>query len=256
MNRMRYQKRIEVAHRLRAVGVPLEIDVDDGECGLLMRQIGGEADSFAFVSKCGGTGYVVSMSITFVLPGFAISTIDLELPWSDHSISLLEDPLKTGDIYGEYCFPGETSYKFQRSLAINHHADVTRMHPRGKTIEGFLLWTGMNPVPDDWPLWKKIPAFVTVYDQFCITYRYPVTLLDSRDKKSFPRERRKSVREPLFGCRDPEPRIPDSNLNVPPSLQPVIIADKPLSTPTYDGSGRAVAQSGHVHSGKPAPGTN
>jgi hypothetical protein len=37
-------------------------------------------------------------------------------------------------------------------------------NPRGKTLQGFLLWVGMKPIPDGWPLWKKIPAFVVVYD--------------------------------------------------------------------------------------------
>lgn len=205
MNRRNHQKRIELAHRLRAVGVPLEIDVDDGESGLLMYQIGGELESSAFSLQSGGTGYSAYMCIAIDLPTFAISNIDLELPWSDPSISLLEDPNVTGDPHGEYCFPGETLHKFHRSLAINHYVDVTRVRSRGTTLQGFLLWAGMNPIPDDWPLWKKIPAFVIVYDQFSITYRYPVTLLDSREKKSFPRKRRKSARKPLFDCRDPKP---------------------------------------------------
>ena len=207
MNRRNYQRRIELAHRLRAVGVPLEIDVDDRERDLLMRQISGEAESFAFISKCGGTGYAVCMRLTCVRPDFAISSIDLEVPWSDPSISSLEDPIHTGDPHGEYCFPGESLYKFHRSLVINHCADVTRMRSRGTTFEGLLLWAGMNPIPDDWPLWKKIPAFVVVYDQFGSTYGYPVTLLDSRDKKSFPREQRKSTRKPLFECREPKPGV-------------------------------------------------
>ncbi len=176
MKRRKDQRRIDLARRLRAVGVPLEIDVDDGECGLLMCQIGEALDGCAFRTKYGGAGYTVNMRITINRPDFAISSIDLELPWSDPSISLLEDPNKTGDPHGEYCFPGETAYRFHRSLVINHYADVTHMRSRGATFQGFLLWAGMNPIPDDWPLWKKIPAFVVVYDQFDITYRYSVTL--------------------------------------------------------------------------------
>jgi hypothetical protein len=206
MNRRDYQKRFELAQRLRAVGVPLEINVDDEERPLRMRQISGEADSFAFVSKSGGTGYSVVMRLTVVRPNFAISSIDLETPWIDPSILLLEDPIHTGDAHGEYCFPGESLYKFHRSLVINHCADVTRMHSPGTTFEGLLLWAGGNPIPDDWPLWKKIPAFVVVYDQFSVPYRYPVTLCDTRDKKLLPREQKKSTRKPLFECRDPKPR--------------------------------------------------
>ena len=92
MNPSKYQKRIELAHRLRAVGVPLEIPVDDGESRLLMRQFGEGPESCAFHTGYGGTGYVVYVRLTFVHPDLAISSIDLELPWSDPSISLLEDP--------------------------------------------------------------------------------------------------------------------------------------------------------------------
>jgi len=205
MKRRKDQRRVDIARRLHAVGIPLEIDVDDGESGLLISQIGGELESSAFSLKSGGTGYSAYMSITIDLPAFAISRFDLELPWSDPSISLLEDPNETGDPHGEYCFPGETLYKFHRSLVINHYADVTRMRSCGETLVGFLLWAGMNPIPDDWPLRKKIPAFVIVYDQFCITHRYPVTLMDLHSKKSFPPERRKSTRKPLFEYRDQKP---------------------------------------------------
>src|ERR1700693_418674 len=152
MNRSKYQKRIALAYRLRAVGVPLEIGVDDGESGLVMHQFGEELESYAFSTKYGGAGYAVYMRMTFVRSGLAISSIDLEPPWSDPSISLLEDPHERGDSYGEYCFPGETSYRFHRSLVINHCADVTHMRSRGTTLQGFLLWAGMNPIPEDWPL--------------------------------------------------------------------------------------------------------
>jgi hypothetical protein len=205
MDRKKYQKRIELAYRMRAVGVPLEINVDDEECALRMCQIGGESESFVFSAKYGGTGYVVSMSITFVRPGIAISSIHLQVPWSNPSISLLEGPDETGDPHGEYCFPGETAYRFHRSLVINHCADVTRMRDPGTTFEGLLLWVAGNPIPDDWPRWKKIPAFVVVYDQFRVPYRYPVTLYDTSTKKSLPQEQRKSTRKPLFECRDPKP---------------------------------------------------
>jgi hypothetical protein len=205
MKHRKDQRRIELARRLQAVGVPLEVDGDDRERGLVMRQFGEELGSHAFSTKYGETGYAVCMSMTFVLPGLAISSIDLELPWSDPSISLLEDPRETGNPYGEYCFPDGTSYGFHRSAVINHYVDVTRMRSPGETLQGFLLWTGKNPIPDDWPLWKKIPAFVVVYDQFDVPHRYPVTLYDTRTKKSLPLEQRKSTRKPLFECRDPKP---------------------------------------------------
>jgi hypothetical protein len=210
MNRSKYQTKIELAHRLRAVGVPLEIPVDDGESRLLMRQFGEGPESCAFHTRYGGTGYAVYVRLTFVHPG-AISSIDLELPWSDPSISLLEDPNETGDPHGEYCFSGESAYRFHRSLVINHYSNVRHMRSRGTTLEGFLLWAGMNPIPEDWPLHKKIPAFVIVCDQFGRSDRCAVILYDTRDKKSLPRERRKSTRKPLFECPDPKPEPASSN---------------------------------------------
>lgn len=204
MNRRKRLRRIELAYRLHAVDVPIEIDVDEEGGGLLMHQIGGAVLSSAFSLKSGGMGYAVYMCITIDLPAFAISGFDLELPWSDTYLSLLEDPNETGDPHREYSFPGDTIHKFPRKAGINHYADITRMHPRGRTLQGFLLWAGMIPIPDDWPLRKKIPAFVIVYDQFGFSYKCTVTLLDTREKRSSTPERRKSVRTPLFEYSDPK----------------------------------------------------
>jgi hypothetical protein len=57
MNRSKYQKRIELAQRLQAVDVPLEINVVAGESGLVMRQFGEELESYAFNTKYRGAGY-------------------------------------------------------------------------------------------------------------------------------------------------------------------------------------------------------
>jgi hypothetical protein len=198
------QRKVDLARRLHAVDVPLEINVKGGECGLRMSQCGEEHDSCAFSAKYPGTGYAVYIRITFILPGLAISRFDLELLWRDPSISLLEDPNETKDPYGEYCFPGGTSYGYPRKRVINHCADVTLIRTRGETLDGFLLWAGMNPIPDYWPLWKKIPAFVIVCDQFDVTYECPITLFNTCEKKSSTPERRKSVRRPLFECSESE----------------------------------------------------
>lgn len=205
MKNKKHPQDVALARRLQAAGVPLEIIEREKNGGLLMNQIGSGSESCAFDLRTAASGYMVYMRIVIDLPAFAIFRFDLDVPWEDPSISLLEDPIETGDPHNEYSFPGENLYRVHRSLVINRYADVRCMRRRGQTLEGFLLWWGLQPIPDDWPVGKIIPAFVTVIDQWNRRYEHPVTLLDARSGRPLCGERKKKNRKPLFECPD---RVP------------------------------------------------
>src|SRR6266849_7363407 len=139
-------QRLNLARRLRANGVPLEIDPDDDNAGLRMRQIGADPENCAFDLGDGRPGYRVNMSMTITKGGFTIAGIVLVLLWTDCGLSLIDDPLESGARYGHYWFPGNDTLWFERTAVINHFVNPQRQFRRGKTIEGLLLWVGSEPI--------------------------------------------------------------------------------------------------------------
>jgi hypothetical protein len=199
--------RQDLARRIRAAGVPIHI-ADDRvgamrrlEPGLLVYQSGGEVESNAF-DFYGSTGLMISVIITCNLPRFAISEFAFELPWTDE-VRWLEDPGETAEASNMYRF-GKNLPEFDRSLVVNHFADVRRLHARGTSIVGYLLGSTTSSIPNQFTHGVIIPAFLTIFDQFGRHYRSPISLWSDRSKSrsrpSQPRARRKA----LFDCRDPD----------------------------------------------------
>ena len=198
-------KRVILARRLLAHGAPLTIDQDEQDFGLRTRQIGGEIDSSAFDLIGGRPGYMVNMSITITQSGFAIAGILLGLPWTDHGLSLIEDPLVSAARYDCYWFPGEATLAFEREAVINHFVNVRRLLRRGETMEGLLLWVGSEPIPDAFVHGTCIPASVIVVDQYDNWYPSEVTLWANRSHQGTQDRHKRKARPPLFSQRDPSP---------------------------------------------------
>jgi len=197
---------LNLARRIDAAGVRIYIEEDDpeGSCvppdGLLVYQRGGEADSSVF-DFFGGTGVMMDLLITFNLPGFAISAFGLELPWTDE-VTWLEDPRETGDRSDVYRF-GRNVLEFDRSLVLNHSADVRLIRPRGSSIRGYLLGTAAEPVPDQFRHGTMIPAFVVVFDQFGNRHRSAISLWSDRSQSRLRHSGVKPKRGGLFDHPDP-----------------------------------------------------
>jgi hypothetical protein len=203
---------LALARRIRAAGIPIRIEEDDGEGRhreegrLLIRQVGGVVESSVADLDCGGTRYIIYIRITSNLPGrFAVSSFGLEAPWEDSLFYWLDDPVEIGARWNAYRFPGRDPLEFDRSLVINHHADVRRTLSRGQSVQGLLLGVGFEPMPDrTWPE-NLIPAFLTVFDQFGHKYSAPVSLWADRSRRLLSRTGTKARSRCLFDSPDWEP---------------------------------------------------
>jgi hypothetical protein len=196
-------QRVILARRLLTSGVPLKIDRGDEYAGLRMRQIGGEVENCAFDLRDGRSGFIVTVRITITQSVFAIAGIFLELPWVDHGLCLIEDPLVSGARYDQYWFPGNDTLAFERGLVINHCVNVCRLLRRGATIEGLLLCVGLESIPDAFVHGISFPASVIVFDQFDESYPTEVTLWTDRSQRVARDKQKKTSRPSLFSRRDP-----------------------------------------------------
>ena len=208
MRKKEQGQRAMLASRLFANGVPLKIDRDEENPGVLMRQIGAVLENCAFDLKYGGAGFIVSMSITITQHAFTIADIFLKLHWTEHGLSLVEDPLEGASLYGNYGFPGNPTLAFPREAVMNHFVNVRRLLPCGKTIQGLLLWVGSAPIPLAFVHGATFPATVTVVDQYENRYPYEVTLLADRSERGAREKleekiKAKKVSPRLLDQRDP-----------------------------------------------------
>lgn len=197
---------LDLARRIRGAGIPIYIPEDDPErfsapsAGLLIYQTGGCTESFA-LDWAGGTQFVIWLTITTELPGFAISSFDLELPWRDR-IRWLEEPLEISGTPGVYQFGGTDSLELDRADVLNHHADAQRILPLGTSLRGCLLGVGSQSMPDHFRHGQSIPAFITVHDQHIREYRSTVSLWADRSAKLRGAARPTAKRKRLFDCPD------------------------------------------------------
>ncbi len=196
-------QRLKLARRLRAVGVPLEIDGEEERAGLLIRQIGPNLENCAFDLRDGRAGYIDNISIAIRNGGSAIARIALELPWADCGLSLIDDPLNSSARYNHYWFPGNATLAFDREAVINHFVNVHRLHRRGTPIEGLLLFVGSQPIPDPFVHGVSIPASVVVGDQFENFYKSEIALWVDRSERAA--RDKHTRRSRLFSERDPSP---------------------------------------------------
>jgi hypothetical protein len=189
-----------------APGVPSQ---DDGAVrsipsdALRVRQTGGLVESTAF-DWGASTGFKINLVVTSKIAGFAVSYVELELPWKQTSFWWLEDPDVIDGPWRCYRFNGDSPLEFARNLVINHRLQVTRPFSAGESAEGSLLGIGCDPIPAEFSQGKMIPSFLVLYDQFARPYRAPVELWADRTTKNL-RPRRSSARRKgkLLDKRDP-----------------------------------------------------
>jgi hypothetical protein len=201
-----------LARRLQAAGILIHVEekAEKGgsEDGLLIRQYGGVHESTAIAYRGNATLIVVYLDIAVDRPGFAISGFDLELPW-EGTVRWLEDPREIDGRSRDYHFGFEGIPNFKRDHVLNHLAGARRAISRGRTLQGCLLGI-YDPMPDAFPHGAKIPAFVSIWDQFFTEYRRPVLLW--ADRMRVPVHTSLAPRRNLLDHKDPQPvtknRIP------------------------------------------------
>jgi hypothetical protein len=196
------------ARRIRSAGRPIHIPEDDGEVrylpsdALRVYQTGGIVESTAF-DLSAGTGFKINLVVTSNVSGFAVSHIELELPWEHTHVQWLEDPKVIDGPSRCYRFFGEQTLEIERNLVLNHRLQVTQPFSAGESAEGFLLGLGFEPIPEEFSQGKMIPAFVVIYDQFLRGFRVLVKLwADRSTKNSRPARSRARRKVGLFDKRD------------------------------------------------------
>jgi hypothetical protein len=188
---------VRQARELRAGGIELEIPEDDWrdppETGLIIQQCGGQLVSFAFdIGRT--TGFVVSLRVTIRTSNFALAQFGLEVPW-EANLNLLEDP-HTRSKKEYYEFRNRDEYP--RDGVMNHFADIRCVRSRDTVIEGFLLASSSEPIPNRFEHGAKIPGFVNIFDQFGYCYPKHISLWADRSQKLSTRNREVMRRKPLF----------------------------------------------------------
>lgn len=197
------------ARRIRSAGRAIHIPEDDGEVrcipsyALRVYQTGGIIESTAF-DLGAGTGFKINLVITSRVSGFAVSHIELELPWEHTHVQWLEDPKVIDGPSRCYRFFGDTTLEFERNLVLNHRLKLTQRFSVGESAVGFLLGLGSEPISEEYPHGKMIPAFVVIYDQFARMYGVTIELWADRSTKSIrPARSDTRLKGKLLDKRDP-----------------------------------------------------
>jgi hypothetical protein len=169
MARIHGERDLNLAHRMRAVGVPL--DRDEFEERLIVQQdreplVNSIASRYLTRSHI---GLSIQLYITIVSNSGAPLTLHgfrIWLPWSDTPVALLQDP---ADPFAPatYRFPGETSGGFDRSQLI---ARSCKTLTRGQAVEGFLLGSHGDPIPRSFRHGTEVPVVLVIEDQFGEVY--------------------------------------------------------------------------------------
>lgn len=194
------------ARRIRSAGRAIHIPEDDGEvryipsAALRVYQTGAIIESTAF-DLGAGTGFRINLVVTSRISGFAVSYIELERPWEHTHVQWLEDPKVIDGPSRCYRFFANQTLEFERNFVLNHRLKRTQRFSVGESAEGYLLGVGSEPIPEEFPHGKMIPAFVVIYDQFARQCRVPVQLWADRNTRNThpagPRQKGK-----LFDKRD------------------------------------------------------
>jgi hypothetical protein len=193
---------LELLRRMRAAGVPLELN-DDDRAGTCPPAIGLsiEWNAVGIAQEIGtiSTGYIVDMYIVPNLPWpVEIRSAVLDLPWADPHFQWICDPAENGAKYGMYWLPG-TDLGYSRDRIINHIIGSGKALTRGRSLSGILLGHGMR-MPESVSHGNEVPAFLRVFDQFGREFSAAMPL--RADRLSSKSQTRKSKRKPLFSCPD------------------------------------------------------
>jgi hypothetical protein len=196
---MKRSPNLWLARQIRDAGRPIAIaedddpDVDRGSPGVLIHQTGGSLETCAF-DHTGGTGYLVSLSITIVQSRIAISSFDLKTPWEKIGFWWIPDPL----ISGKSRFYKLAYLELDREQVLNHRANQKPLR-RGATMEGFLVGTEFGSVPAEFRR-REIEVALIIFDQFDQQHRASFSMfVEPATNQPKPRK----TRAPLLDRPDP-----------------------------------------------------
>ncbi len=133
--------------------------------GLVIEKIAGMSFNSIFDLKQGGTGYAIELTLRneatrpINIVGYQIKT-----PWGSPPLSLLPAPKKSSERYPHYCFPEPGPY-YEGDFVINRYfaRRTSRLQPSAP-IEGVLVASSEEPIPQDIPHLARIIVTLLVFD--------------------------------------------------------------------------------------------
>ncbi len=201
MVRVHGERDINLAHRMRAVGVPL--DLDEFEKRLIVLQEGEPpVDIIASYYLTSYTiGLIVQTYLTLLCDKggpFTLRGLRVWLPWIDTPVILLQDP---ADPFAPrtYRFPGQTSGGFDKSEVIVQSGKTLT---RGRSVEGLLLGYHFDPIPQSFRHGTKVPIELRIEDQFGEFYSRELFLTVDRTAEWGPKPKHPPPRRSLFDKAD------------------------------------------------------
>jgi hypothetical protein len=153
--------------------------------GLAIEKIPGTSFSSVFDLKHGGTGFAIECTLRndvsrpIDMVGYQIQT-----PWGTPPLSLLPPSKKSSERSGLYCFPEPGPY-YEGEWVINRYfaRRKSRLHPGEPPVEGALVASSQEPIPQDIPHLAPIIVTLSIFDSrrntFSAQFRLPV---DRRDR--------------------------------------------------------------------------
>jgi len=201
MVRVRGERDINLAQRMRAVGVPLERD-EFAERLIVQQDRGPFGNSIAVRYLTRSHMYITFKLYTRLVSNSEVPVtlrgLQVRLPWTDTPVELLQDP---ADPFAPqtYRFPGQTSGGFDRSQVIVQSAKTIT---RERSIEGFLLGYHADPIPRSFRHGAKVPVVLTIEDQLGETYSRELFLMVDRSAELGPKPKPPRPRRSLFDKPD------------------------------------------------------
>jgi hypothetical protein len=193
--------------QMMRLGVPIDVTTAELTAGQPAEKLRidhqiGAVETLMFDLDTGGTGYILSLSLTVLRAPFAIEAFTLALPWDQRPVIWLADPAETIGPDSPYRFPGTQSLVIPRDEVINHYADAGRNLRPGKRIEGVLLGYGFDDIRECFVHGSETVGRLGIVDQFGVQHSAEINFWIDRSTKLFPKKRNAPPRKSLFADPD------------------------------------------------------
>ncbi len=133
--------------------------------GLAIEKIPGMNFSSIFDLKQGGTGFAIELTLRNEAPRpINIVGYQIKTPWGSPPLALIPAPKKSSERYPHYCFPEPGPY-YEGDWVINRYfaRRKSQLQP-GEPIEGVLVASSEEPIPQDIPHLARIIVTLIVFD--------------------------------------------------------------------------------------------
>jgi hypothetical protein len=167
LNRAELPRYLSVAQQLYAAGCDIEIPAEwQKDSSALDIHLAAPEENIVRQLPTGGVGYAVWARLIAQRSGLILQTFGLAAAWDPDLI-----PLSPGK---EDLYFLKSGFNFARYEVLNHRIEkLLRFHHRGYLAEGWLLATGLKPIPELYPDHMSVRVEVSFTDQFGVDHVSP-----------------------------------------------------------------------------------